>query len=284
MAKFLRSLDFRGFQAVAADSEQHLLSYGAGWHPNFLNGVKLYVRYALPVPCAALIKLNVYACREGELAPREDGLGIGSVWVTADFDRIAKLDERGQQSGLLDIVHRGALRAAKYFGFPVESFHAAQKRVVAGDFRLEYWLGKPLSSPDRARKAQLFYRFNREPILSAVFFDRQGNELLRLPFARCNELNVGKISWIDDDTLKVPHQNGIDHWLCRTDGTFEFVYPRLESGNPHHVYALGVMLLEGHPVLPDRDRGLELLRQAAADGYHHAIQRLALLAAQGGPT
>jgi hypothetical protein len=51
MANFFRVLDFRGFQAVAADSEQHLLPCGAGWHrwhPSFLNGVELYGRNALP--------------------------------------------------------------------------------------------------------------------------------------------------------------------------------------------------------------------------------------------
>jgi TPR repeat protein len=69
-------------------------------------------------------------------------------------------------------------------------------------------------------------------------------------------------------------KNGRDYWLCSTDGTVEFHYPRAETGDPHGEYDLGRMYYDGAGVLQDQQRGLALIRSAAAKGYKQAVRFL----------
>lgn len=61
-----------------------------------------------------------------------------------------------------------------------------------------------------------------------------------------------------------------DYWICTADGEVEFHYPRAERGDPHGEYDLGRMYYDGALTHLGRDRGLALMRSAAAKGYKHA--------------
>jgi TPR repeat protein len=83
-----------------------------------------------------------------------------------------------------------------------------------------------------------------------------------------------KISWVDAKTVRVQTDNGRDYWLCSSDGTVEFHYPRAQTGDPHGEYDLGRMYYDGTGVLRDQERGLALIRSAAAKGHRHAVRFL----------
>jgi TPR repeat protein len=68
--------------------------------------------------------------------------------------------------------------------------------------------------------------------------------------------------------------NNRDYWLCNVDGTVEFKYPQADSEDPHAIYRLATILLDGHGVIPNPEKGMELLERCANMGYKHAIKRL----------
>jgi len=113
-----------------------------------------------------------------------------------------------------------------------------------------------------------------------VFFDRAMHEQRRTLLSAGLlgrgpvEFALGHFGWLDASTVKVQHQNDRDYWLCGTDGSVTFHYPRAESGDPHGEFALGKMYYEGSLVLQDQARGLALIEAAAAKGYQHAINFL----------
>ena len=81
---------------------------------------------------------------------------------------------------------------------------------------------------------------------------------------------LGRIEWLDNQTVRVVQKNGRDFWTCSVDGSLEFHYPRAEKGDPHAIFDLGRMYWEGLYVLPDQKRALELIHLSAATGYKHA--------------
>jgi TPR repeat protein len=75
-------------------------------------------------------------------------------------------------------------------------------------------------------------------------------------------------------TIIIMRENNRDYWLCSIDGTVEFRYPQADSNDPHAIYRLATILLDGYGVIPNPSKGMELLERCAKMGYKHAIKRL----------
>jgi hypothetical protein len=87
-------------------------------------------------------------------------------------------------------------------------------------------------------------------------------------------MELHRIQWLDDRTVRITQRNGRDYWLCTTDGVPVLHYPRGESGDPHGEYDLGRIYLAGKLAPRNRERGLKLIQSAAAKGYAHAVRFL----------
>jgi TPR repeat protein len=152
--------------------------------------------------------------------------------------------------------------------------------MLAEGLRFAFLWRKPLSSPDRRTKVQGFVEAGPRTRIGLVFTDRQGTQLQRSLLSEMStgsfdlKYIFGDITWLDDRTVKVTQDNGRDYWLCTSDGGVEFHYPRAESGAADGEFALGRMYFEGTVVLQDRERGLSLIRSAAAKGDKHALALL----------
>lgn len=274
MTKYFRYLSFRGIQQSPVDSDAATIAIAKHWEPNVWNGIKMYERYALPVPCTELAKLNIYGSLDGCLPPTDPVLGVAFCWVEVTQDLSSLTTTQLRQAFVLQLVHSAVLAVADHFGFDNAPFIAAYQKVIDDDFQNEYCVGSPRSSPNRRLKAQISYRFDKRPETYVVIRDKRGDAVQEILFAHSLPESIGTIRWISNDEICVWHKNKRDHWLCNLNGLSRFVYPPAETGDAHALYRLATMLIDGQGVIPDYPRGMGLLQQAANAGYKHAQRRL----------
>jgi len=274
MTKYLRYLTFNGFQDSPTDADVADATACRQWEPNVWNGVEMYKRYALPVPCPDLAKLIVYASFSGVIPPTEPVLGIAYCWVQVSRNLLAVTGVRSQQRFLLETLHKAVTSSAPSFGYSVTRFEDAFKQVVDEDFANELFVGPARWSPNRKISAQVFFRFDNKPFTYVVFRDRFGAETSQLLFAHSHPNSLGKLEWLSNHQVRIWQANKRDYWLCDLSGDFQFFYPPADAGDPHSLYRLAEVLLDGRGVIPDEETGLSLLERSAAAGYKHAIGRL----------
>lgn len=258
------------------ESASNRLNYLAGC-PNWHTGVLMYFRRALPIPCPRVQKLCVYGCPNAESFCTESILGIASVWVNvpADSSNLAG-DCKRQQAFALDVAHAGVLTAADLFYFDVSPFLEAKEIVERNDYELKYQIGKSKASPNRKYTAFVWCEFDNQYKTVLLVTNKDGSTCCSYQFATGNEASIGQLRWEGNEQVHIPLTalGGNPYWSCNIDGSFEFVFPKSEHGSAHDVYRHATLLLDGPWVIPDHTQGTQLLKQAAAAGYKHAIRRL----------
>ena len=240
----------------------------------------MYERYATPLRTTGVAKVNIcFTSAAPNPAPTEVD-GVAEVYEYFDTVNFRSLPPGVQQRYYLDRFHAATIRCAVHFGWDAAPLERACQAILDAGFKLAFFCKKPVTGPDRRTKAQGFVEASRRTKVYVVFFDRNMRELRRSLLAEVgtgsgiDEHMLSKISWADVKTVRVEMKNGRDYWLCSIDGTVEFHYPRAEIGDRHAEYDLGKMYFDGAGVLPDRQRGLTLIRAAAAKGYNHAVRFL----------
>ncbi len=242
----------------------------------------MYEHFACPMRTDGVAKVNVFLTAAEPNREPSEVLSIANVYGGFDAAHFQSLAPKGRQAYYLERLHQALLRCAEQFGWDAGPLSEAYRRILKADFEFAFFWKKPLASPDRRWKVQAFAQVSPLPAhLYLVFFDRKLQEQRRTLLSVGTdgpgpvEFALGNIRWQDSDTLRVENKNGRDYWLCTTDGGSEFHYPRAEAGDPHGEYDLGRMYYDGQWVLQDKDRGLDLIKTAAAKGYRHAQRFLA---------
>lgn len=73
--------------------------------------------------------------------------------------------------------------------------------------------------------------------------------------------------------------NNRDYWEYDVESdTIKFVFPRAEANNPHGLYDLGQLYMEGLYVLKDIDMAKHFLQLSVENGYSRAGKALEELA------
>jgi hypothetical protein len=266
VAKFLRFIacDYRGAQG-RPDSE---LSRVARSSPETWHLPWMYERYATPIPTDGVSKVNVsFMADASDVAPSAC-LGIVETKQHFDATQFQALALPEQQWYMLDRLHDAVRRCATHFGWSAEKLDDAVRRIVDENFHFSFFWKKPLTSPDRHWKVQAFVQGSWPARIDLVFFDATMKERHRTLLTE-NADAPGVVG--------VSHKNGRDYWTCTPGGDLQFHYPRAEQGDPHGEYDLGRMYFDGLWILPDRERGMALIRSAAEQRFAHAIRFLANL-------
>lgn len=251
--------------------------------------VWMYEYLALPLATKGLSKVLMQFTSSSPNPPPqvvpsspEDRDGEGFVYVYHFFDRqrFEGLGADAQNFFLLEHIHAALLRCADVFGWPKESFESARQRMIEQGFRMTVPYKKPVTSPDRRMKAQGVIEVSDRAEYFLAFYDRQMHEVRRVLISRgmpdtpCGANVFHRIEWIDPATVQITLRSGQDYWHCNPEGAVDFHFARAAAGDPHAEYQLGKMYLTGSTVLQDEERGLKLLRSAAAKGYAHAKRYL----------
>jgi hypothetical protein len=278
MPKFLRYLDVRfGVGSTFNTWREEVRPQKEVWQAPVHQIPALFRRLALPIPAADMTKLNVCFSLDGNGNPFPGALNIGYVWEYFDQALFVSLPAQEQQRFYLERLRRAVLRMAIDQGWNSDPINAACEQVNRDGFQADFLWKKPVTSTDRAHTAQLsVYIGSQFTDLYVVFINRQSREAKRVHFARVHgedpELFAKKLQWADERTVSISSTNGKDYWQCSLDGTVQYRSPKAEAGDPHAIFALGKLYHEGGLLLQDRRRGIDLIRQAAAMGFKHAVR------------
>lgn len=240
----------------------------------------MYQYYATPLRADGCAKLNVCFRRQPAQCAPSLALGVATVERLFDLDAFSKAPTPTQRRRVLDELHATVLSAGKHFGWSMDRAQEAYARIVQNTLRFQFVWGKPKANPSRKMRVQVEVDFADSVRLDVTFLDTKGHSILRKPFSVLGPglggvaFVLGKIEWLDDKSVRITHQNGRDYWVCRTDGTVDFFYPRAESGDAHGMFELGRMYCEGQYILRDPLLGRQLVEAAAKQGYTHAVNYL----------
>lgn len=278
MAKYLRYI------AVHSEQQEIVAAIGAArvGHLEWM-----FEEYATPLPTEDVAKVNVYLTTATS-APATDVLGIATVYEQFDLPAFLALPAADRPRYYLDRLYDALVRCARQYGWDEEPFHTAYRRIIAEGLQFSFFWKKPAASPDRQLKAQAYVEAGNRTGVLLLFTDRDGRELRQVTLSVMGlgpgvvKHMLGRIFWTDPQTVTVLMENGRDFWTCTTEGELEFHYPRAEGGDASGEFDLGKMYYEGTYVQPDQERGLALIRNAAAKGYKHAIAYLRRLEAHSG--
>jgi hypothetical protein len=235
----------------------------------------MFERYATPCRTDGIGKVNILFTAEHSKEAQEV-LGIADVTEHFPTEGFLTLTAKQQQEEYLNRLHAVLIRCANQFGWDRTPLDATRDRIIAEDFASGFFWKKPIASPDRKLKVQAFIQAGVKTFIELVFFDSKLAEQRRVKFSSISlgsgpaEFVLGRIEWIDNQTVKVLQENNRDFWTCSVEGHLEFHFPRAENGNPQGIFDLGYMYYIGRYVLPDQKRALELIQLSAAAGYKHA--------------
>ncbi|MGV3756214.1 MAG: hypothetical protein ACO1QS_12600 [Verrucomicrobiota bacterium] len=246
----------------------------------------MYEHYCTPLPVDGCAKLVICFRQQPVQTTPSLVLDIATIEHPFDLARFTCLPATEQPRYVLDALHRAVMAAGHHFHWPLAQAQAAYDRIIREKFQFRFLWTKPKASPDRKLRAQVEVDFADTVRLSVVFLKPDGEVVLRQPLSLLPPgmgavaFVLGKLAWRSPTTFQITHENGRDHWLCGTDGSLRFVYPRAERGDPHGLYDLGRMYLEGQYVLRDPAQGRQLIEEAARQGWPPAREYLRKIAAK----
>ena len=145
---------------------------------------------------------------------------------------------------------------------------------------------KAVFSPDRQRKAQIYFEYDCQSSGTFVDFTNKKGELLQrvqiTPWGwSVISKSLGGIQWLDNEKIKIFHiqverndkeadSNTKYYWLISINGEVEYHCTEAEGQNPHLLFELGKRMYEGKMVFENKEKGLSLIRQSADLHYKHA--------------
>lgn len=281
MAKYLRFIDYHFANVESPIGDQHLAVI-VGSAPESWPLRWMYEHLATPLPSGGVSKVNIYFTATIASNDPSEVLGIATVHQHFDTVHFFPLPPRDRQGYFLEQFHTAMLRCADHFGWDRQRLVDVRRQIIERDFQFTFFWKKPLVNATRSVKVQPFIDASTYPThLYLIFFDRNMHELRRTLLSVGSDgpgavaFALDDIRWINDNTVRIQHQNERDYWLCTTDGDLQFYYPRADQGDPHGQYDLGRMYFDGQWVLQDRARGLELIQAAAKQNFKHAVRFLA---------
>ena len=239
----------------------------------------LLQRLYTPAASKGIAKINVRLSADTTAPTLEDALGVATIVWPFDTVRFPQLSGAEQCSYYLQQLHDALAFAAPSYDWDAARLDACCAQIRNEGFQGRWWWpAKPKPNPSRKINAQVFVEMATTTRAWVVIRQRSGAEVARVLLTQLGsgamtgalEYVLGDLSWTDDTTVRVRHENQRDYWAVSTSGEIKFVFPPVESGKPQALYQLGILYWEGRYVSQDREQAMQLMRRAAALGDKHA--------------
>ena len=172
----------------------------------------------------------------------------------------------------------------------IKPFELVYEIIKNKKFKFREHFGKPVLSPNKQFKAQVYFEFEYENMGTYIdFTDKLGNLINRVQFTSSGysvmSETIGNIKWIDENCVKIyfiqvpkteadAEVNRKNYWLIKTDKSVEFKNISADLNDPQALHQLGIYYYEGKQILKDEKKGIELIKRSADLNYKHAIKWL----------
>lgn len=185
----------------------------------------------------------------------------------------------------LEVIYGRIVEVLEDFSKKNKAFNRAvinkiSQKILDNNFQFKEYIPSRIANPKNAIEAQFYFQedmegaggfiafWENEKVINLVQFKPRGCQLIEEQFSGY---------WLNDTSFRIDSNNKYfkGYWVAQINGEIAFVFDRLNSGNPHHIFMLGEMYFNGELILEDTIRGLELIKKSADQGYKHAVNWLA---------
>lgn len=200
----------------------------------------------------------------------------------------AQLTQKERPLYIIDLCQQAMIDLARNADWDLEPFETTYSKIKNNGGLFREHLKKPVYSPNKQLKAQIYFEDDYEKDGTYVdFTDKKGELIKRVQFTPrgysvyCQD--IGSIKWVDDSQVEIHYiqtpragldyqGNKRDYWIVKIDETVEFHYPRIEEDepNPHGLFNLGVLYWNGKIIMQDKKKGFALIKKSAELKYKHA--------------
>lgn len=200
-----------------------------------------------------------------------------------DIDKFNRLTSNSKSLYIIRLCQQSIMSLVSEMCWNTEAFEHTYNKIISKNclFR-EYWR-KAKSSPNRQLKAQIYFEDDYEQDGIYVDFTDKSEKLIkRVQFApkgyHIYSKMVSEPQWENNSQVIIKRSfahsftKTSDYWIIGVDGSIDYHSPKTENTevNPHGLFDLGILYWEGKIVMPNQDKGLELIKKAAELNYKHA--------------
>lgn len=142
------------------------------------------------------------------------------------------------------------------------------------------FIGKKITRPDKGAIAQIGYTYTKFIEVVCIIHYKDGRQvevpMFSAPAMLASLLDtIGSVTWLDLVSLRVNKKKTDDYWLVNIESKeTDYCSARASIGQPHGMYDLGIMYLEGRTVIKNNNKAIFWLKKAADAGYGKASRVL----------
>jgi len=215
MGKYLRDIVLCGSKDIPSRIEFNLQT-------NFLE--KLYLANLPRVYTNGISKIIVEACSDISVAKEQKMLDVLQISKVFDFKKYFAVEDEEKKRIALDFLQSGLLGVATMLGWDDEPFHLAYTQILSKKLLYEGNWGKPLSSPGKKYKAQIWCRYDLGKADIYVEF-LKGKQKICHEFIKSVQpgdvfINavIGRLEWLSENELKITSRdkNNFGVFRCPT--------------------------------------------------------------------
>lgn len=200
-----------------------------------------------------------------------------------DIEKFSRLAQSDKPLYIMGLCQQSIMSLVSKMSWNTEAFELTYNKILSNRclFR-DYWR-ESKSSPDRQTKAQIYFEddYEKEGIY-VDFTDKSGKIINRVRFApkgyHIYSKTISELHWENNSQVIIKRayahsfSKTSDYWIIGIDGNVDYHSPKTENleVNPHGLFDLGILYWEGKAIIQNKDKGLELIKKAAALNYKHA--------------
>jgi hypothetical protein len=190
-----------------------------------------------------------------------------------------------QKKMLLDAIFSCFLKYADEYGWNKEQGLVTYKKILDAEIQFEQYIGCAVNKKNR-HKAQCYFSFTQKIDLFLCVRRKDSEIEQRLLITQMSgswyffAQILGKLFWKNDETVVLEWRNKQACWEINIrHNTVKFKHYKFSANddNPHYLYQLACLYLNGLYFLPDTEKAFQLLNKSAKLGYKHAKNKIQFL-------
>lgn len=201
------------------------------------------------------------------------------------FSIMAQSSEEDNVLLICDIIFDSLTNDANFNQENIGKLTSLKQDAVKTIFNFEGWLTSAKTNQSKDKKARAYFKYSKNIEVGVYIYKKNQDEQKVIlfyypPSLRSLQKLIAELSWENNDTLIVKRKDTNDFWRVDTRSNHaDFIFSRAQENNPHGMYDLGLMYLEGDLVIANREKAITLLEKSYQLGYKKAEKTLTTLKA-----
>jgi hypothetical protein len=166
-------------------------------------------------------KVIISACKILPPKKLDNMVDVLDLHKLLDFEAYFAAEKETRERIALEFLQDGLLEVAEIRGWDTNPFHEAYKAVLAKNFVCYRPWSKPVTSPDRKHKAQVWcnYDSDKAEIFIVVFYRKDVVSKTLVTTVKPGGVwirgAIGKLHWLSADKVELAPRDGKNEWEAK---------------------------------------------------------------------